>query len=114
MLTTLDKYHADAAFRSIHMSDSDSLYNPQTLLEDVYLPMRKALEPQWLPIETYPKDESQVLLYFPDYNDPVQIGYCGDKDWSYWQGSWPHPYFLKNRPQPTHWMPLPEQPSCCI
>jgi hypothetical protein len=91
---------------------TDSFYNPNTLLDDIYIPIRKALEPpQWRPIEDYPKDGSRVLLYFPDYNDPIQIGYCSDEEWSYWRGSWPHPYFLKNRPSPTHWMVLPTQPT---
>lgn len=58
----------------------------------------------WQPIETAPRDGTNVLMARTDGNFPL-VGYllsdgiaCCVKDGEMW-------------PQPTHWMPLPEQPK---
>jgi hypothetical protein len=59
--------------------------------------------PQWLPIESAPKDGTRVLVYrdFPGLEKVIEI----DKWWpaiGRWQKwPWNHP-----DEQPTHWLPL--------
>lgn len=66
---------------------------------------------EWKPIETAPKDGTDVLLFA---NDSIAI--------AAWQTDWPNrgewatgyscadygDYYVKN---PTHWMSLPEPPA---
>ena len=62
----------------------------------------------WQPIETAPRDWSDVLLYVPDLASDwrhVCEGYY-DADEAIWRS----PVFLSVKP--THWMPLPEPPTC--
>lgn len=56
---------------------------------------------EWQPIETAPKDGSNVFLYCTDRIDHFAIGYY-DEAW-FAVGHF--------RPEPTHWMPLPKPPK---
>lgn len=57
--------------------------------------LREALQPQWLPIETAPKDECVLLLRG---RGVTFVGRWGD-------------YQRHNQPCITHWMPLPPAPQ---
>ena len=58
--------------------------------------------PQWQPIETAPKDDTDVLVLCEDGG--ILIGcHCG----TMW---WIEQTFFEER-KPTHWMPLPEPPK---
>lgn len=71
-------------------------------------------QPQWLPIETAPKDSREMFVVRAFNVDPIGIG----KGFSYTSDAyavfraddgafvrWPHTW------PPTHWMPLPAAPS---
>lgn len=68
--------------------------------------------PQWLPIETAPKDETSVLLY---------VKHKTDNGYSVVQGSWFEAQFYADSKEhiidwedgliATHWMPLPTPPA---
>lgn len=71
---------------------------------------------KWQPIETAPKDGSNILLYSPDgiYEASWSLRYPPAKD-----GFW-RPLDLPSHgcgccgepdDEPTHWMPLPEPPE---
>ena len=67
----------------------------------------------WQPIETAPKDGTQILAYWPapDYAPDAP---CTCNTWRS-QGTidnWVTPY-EESRPElgPTHWMPLPDAPE---
>jgi hypothetical protein len=79
----------------------------------------------WQPIETAPRDGTQVLLYAPGrltygaWSEPsttprikYQDGFAPEPEWDefepYW-ASWDGG-FTEKAP-PTHWMPLPPPPS---
>jgi hypothetical protein len=71
----------------------------------------------WRPIATAPKDETFVLLYFPDMNRPWQaeadgrvIGFWSEK-YREWYHSEAAGNSLSEYAHPTHWMPLPEPPK---
>lgn len=66
---------------------------------------------KWQPIETAPKDFSEILLFYPGtevYDEKTLIGFF-DLDFEKW-----HPYgqhwdgYTRDA---THWMPLPEPPK---
>lgn len=63
----------------------------------------------WQPIETAPKDGSNIILGCPTY---VDAGYWEADGWAlYPDDSAPHTdYCVRFHPAPTHWMPLPEPP----
>jgi hypothetical protein len=66
----------------------------------------------WRPIETAPKDETWVLLYFPGGDETK----CKTGFWSEgsvdWYGSESDSHSMTDFfDQPTHWMPLPEPPK---
>ena len=78
---------------------------------------RRAASPEggetWRPIETAPKDETDVLLYFPltelpQYWDRIIIARFHDGHWV-WQGRAVRGY--SDAYQPTHWQPLPDPPA---
>ena len=103
-----------------------------TLLRE-YLAMREAAAlaapaergVQWQPIETAPKDGTEVLLYAPGrltygaWTEPSDVpeikyrdGFAPEPEWeefapfwSSWDGG-----FTEDHP-PTHWMPLPDAPG---
>ena len=80
---------------------------------------------QWQPIETAPKDGTEVLLYAPGrltygaWTEPSDVpeikyrdGFAPEPEWeefapfwSSWDGG-----FTEDHP-PTHWMPLPDAPG---
>lgn len=70
--------------------------------------LRADAPPGWLPIETAPKDGTEILLavYHENFVDPIIMNSCWiDREergcyWLDWHGM----------PEPTHWMPLPESP----
>ena len=70
----------------------------------------------WKPIETAPKDGTNVLVYerFPkwqkwvgkdEYDSYIEIGYYQDGDWCI------RAHVPPWNNDPTHWMPLPEPPK---
>ncbi len=58
----------------------------------------------WMPIETAPKDETEILLHDGKQHG---IGYfsfpAGVIEWGHWYGTRAH--------RPTHWQPLPKPPA---
>lgn len=61
------------------------------------------MEPQWLPIDSAPKDGSPVLVYIPSYSRPTWA--------SYDNGEWTEEDDYLHEVSPTHWFQLPEPPS---
>jgi hypothetical protein len=71
--------------------------------------------PGWLPIETAPKDGTEVLLYLPAPWDEVRVAHWF-APWSNWQErDDPNPsrdeYVGIGSELPTHWQPLPAAPQ---
>jgi hypothetical protein len=74
----------------------------------------------WLPIESAPKDGTQILLYYPEYHRKVWVGHYYNRE-TYNHGKlqsknegWHNgadTLGLVKECQPTHWMPLPEAPN---
>ena len=56
----------------------------------------------WKPIETAPKDETEVIGY---HSGMVSIIWFTDGEWC-WQDN-----YLSLLGEPTHWMPLPKPPK---
>lgn len=70
---------------------------------------------EWQPIETAPKDGTNLLLYLPESEKrPIVVGYysipLGHEDESYWFEVEGDGGFMIDVPA-THWMPLPEPPK---
>ena len=64
---------------------------------------------QWQPIETAPKDGTEILVCGP-LRDGSGV-YRDVTRWpNGWSGKWPVAY-MHNSDEPTHWMPLPEPPA---
>ena len=63
--------------------------------------LRKALEGEWQPIATAPKDGSEICLYVMG-NAGIPI--CDSTFWNGKEQGWCE--WVNNR-QPTHWSPLP-------
>lgn len=61
---------------------------------------------KWMPIETAPKDGSGFLAFMSKYW--IEGMYWNGTDWSYLSDG---DYTPHGRHQPTHWMPLPAEPS---
>lgn len=57
---------------------------------------------EWQPIETAPKDNTEVLLGRPD--GLFMIGFYRD-------GAWDDGDYRDHETWPTHWMPLPTPPQ---
>ncbi len=74
---------------------------------------------EWQPIDTAPKDGTEVLLFIPNWNNDVKIGNWCDtveldygkvrRDRKYWYAG--HSYGMAPDPKPTHWMPIPKSPK---
>lgn len=64
---------------------------------------------EWLPIETAPKDGTQVLLYHRRYGT-IRGAWrnTGDEYGECWAGTYMMPGLTEI--QPTHWQPLPQPP----
>lgn len=69
----------------------------------------------WRPIETAPKDESEVLLYFPDgywrTGCNVAIGFVSGWDGQWYESESDSNTMIAFGSLPTHWMPLPDPPK---
>jgi uncharacterized protein DUF551 len=69
----------------------------------------------WQPIETAPRDGTNIMLYYPlkEVNESWEgIVFCY---WNKWENNWvwsgrARRTFSRGF-QPTHWMPLPEPPE---
>jgi len=59
---------------------------------------------EWQPIETAPKDDTQILL--TDGSEVSQGWWEPDYGWLGWEV-----YRAVHRFTPTHWMPLPDPPA---
>lgn len=71
-------------------------------LRDFILPAQKAATPQWLPIETAPKDGTKILVI-----DKLGVRRVGS--WNYgWFDSGSYDGFFIS---PIRWQPLPEPPK---
>lgn len=58
---------------------------------------------KWEPIETAPKDGSEILLFFTTHFSKICVGHYAIGNWIESQG-----WSIADKP--THWMPLPEPP----
>lgn len=64
---------------------------------------------QWRPIETAPKDGTQIIAYWDGSDGKCKGMACLSWDTTYHH--WKDPLFWRvcfPRRPPTHWMPLPE------
>lgn len=64
---------------------------------------------EWMPIETAPKDGTDILIFEPcsdlcQYNI-IYVVHYSDKSWVESAGEMYSVFY------PTHWMPLPEPPK---
>lgn len=73
---------------------------------------------EWMPIETAPKDGTEVLVYFRQHG-AKSVSWsdrdgCSDSEWATWcvddhkHGPFPVRGYMKK--DSTHWMPLPPPP----
>jgi hypothetical protein len=65
---------------------------------------------EWKPIETAPRDWTNIILFDPECEQPVFQGYYSMEDggrdcWMEDRGN------LSDQVSPTHWMPLPAPPK---
>ena len=93
--------------------DSKFYGSPAYILESEHLALLEAV--QWQPIETAPKlcqNWEYVLVNFPGKGMAVaRWGFVADNDEG-WIDIWGEVLVSWNDDgQPTHWMPLPPQPS---
>jgi len=57
---------------------------------------------EWIKVsDRLPDDDVTVLIYVPDDNDPVWLGYTDEDGWRYINGA---------SCRPTHWAEIPEPP----
>lgn len=69
---------------------------------------------QWQPIETAPKDGSDILLYQPEPSPPwIVCGFWSIEGESFGVSiaSDSNDLFIFSLINPTHWMPLPDAPK---
>lgn len=77
----------------------------------LYLAIARAIQAErnrstWQPIESAPKDGTDILITTEGYGMLVRIGFydaARDGVWSIWPG--------RDRMNPTHWQPLPSPPN---
>lgn len=62
----------------------------------------------WQPIETAPKDGTEILLYVGIMKHDYAVAHWNER---YWQMGVHQDRFYSEFGQPTHWMPLPEAPK---
>ena len=53
------------------MRNIDNTYNPETIIEDIYITVRG----KWRTIENISWNRTDVLLYFPQFKQTIVIGY---------------------------------------
>lgn len=64
---------------------------------------------QWQPIETAPKDWTDVILFDEERDPPVFEGYFSMEDGG--RNCWMENQGMGSEPvNPSHWMPLPSPP----
>jgi hypothetical protein len=80
----------------------------QTMQDLAWKSWQAALASQWQPIETAPKDGTVILASLPGSDVPHSVrwhnmkrGWC--LSWDGWK--------LGEYSQPTHWQPLPPEPT---
>jgi hypothetical protein len=57
----------------------------------------------WISVnDRLPDDDTTVLVYCGDENEPIWLAYCEDQEWFWVTGK---------RCYPTHWAELPEPPE---
>lgn len=71
---------------------------------------QRFVKDNWQPIETAPKDWSNVILYLADEQDTVIQGYY-DVEALCWRSMASINTHYNGVCEPTHWMPLPNPPS---
>ncbi len=74
----------------------------------------------WQPIATAPKDGTQVLLFFPGLKHPFLLGHYVDSEefehgksvrrTQFWLAGMHLALWRGEKPEPSHWMPLPAVP----
>ena len=64
--------------------------------------IRADLVPQWQPIETAPKDGTDILVYHPEHREQFVCYFLG--------GLWHYSLDTALGSNPTHWQPLPTPP----
>lgn len=74
----------------------------------------KGMYPQWLPIESAPKNGTRIIVFYPDAYGSRRIslrswqrGVWGSKE----QECWADEFMQKREDEPTLWMPSPEEPK---
>ena len=65
---------------------------------------------EWQPIETAPRDGTEILLFDADTDPTIYVGGY-DYDGRYWFYSELLAQDVVGEATPTHWMPLPEPPK---
>jgi hypothetical protein len=69
---------------------------------------------EWRPIETAPKDGTEIILGGMDFGPPVRTGHWGatsyDRSIKGYRRGWTA-HGLPCGLDPTHWMPLPAPPK---
>lgn len=67
------------------------------------------------PIETAPKDETMILLWFRDHDGPeeprVIQGFWSTEYEDWFEHEWSSNSLTEVRNAPEYWMPLPEPPK---
>ena len=79
----------------------------QQMIDAIARAIMAEREAKWQPIETAPKDWSDLWLYDPDYEDVLDKTFEGYFDVD--TGMWRHARGVSVTP--THWMHLPTPPS---
>jgi hypothetical protein len=73
---------------------------------------------EWQSIETAPRDGTPVVLFVPNFDRKVHLGYFVDaEDFRYGKSVSKRAYwaigvvsFMRDEAEPTHWLPLPSDP----
>lgn len=62
-----------------------------------------AVESKWQPIDTAPKDGTEILVYIPRRRGAIYAGASNPSGHQWWSKN-------LGAIKPTHWLPLPEPP----
>lgn len=70
------------------------------------------MESEWLPIETAPRDGTEIWAFNPTFEEQCVIRWCAGTEWS----GWLYNDAILNdclsiELSPTHWQPLPPPPA---
>lgn len=69
-------------------------------------PERDALRESWRPMDTAPRDGSEILIY-----DPREGYGVNQAKWDEWAAAWVEVIEEHGRFEPSRWMPLPAPPA---